>query len=392
MFMKFPKLLFVMSLATVAFVPVLRAELVSEEVREQAVTPEAPALEDEVVILKKPKTVKKPVMVQEEVAYEPALETAPRQSVGSALDKGIQTKMGDVQTQFENALLKTLDRIKITVDDGAAVSQQQTQIAPVTTTVVTDSVVNTNAAPGYISVEDAPTLADEEGGESVAQEEKKSSLLGNRLRLAPVLGWTTINSDFYDIDSRYTAGLNIEMDVSENLAAVLGYSYSQYDIAPAMGSPFMGGGYNNSYGMNTLQYNQNVFDAVLRFYLFPQESKFRAFIGGGVGYNKGYLNYRQGVFNTYAYNPYMNLEDYEVSSFLGILETGAEIRVGESIALGANFKYSNVLSSSENQPLNNYGFTQNGYGANISPDQQVVGGSIAGNSFYSILGTVKVSF
>jgi hypothetical protein len=66
--------------------------------------------------------------------------------------------------------------------------------------------------------------------------------------------------------------------------------------------------------------------------------------------------------------------------------------VAKNVAIGANFKYANVLSSSENRPLNNFGFAGNGFGTTISPDQQIVGGSIADNSFYSILGTVKVAF
>src|SRR5690606_17184224 len=93
-------------------------------------------------ILKKKKptalpAAKKKVIVQEqedlplEPTYEPvALQAAPaKKSVGSTLDQGIQNKMSDVQTQFESALLKTLDRIKITVDDGAP-APAEAQAAP----------------------------------------------------------------------------------------------------------------------------------------------------------------------------------------------------------------------------------------------------------------------
>jgi hypothetical protein len=50
------------------------------------------------------------------------------------------------------------------------------------------------------------------------------------------------------------------------------------------------------------------------------------------------------------------------------------------------------LSSRENQPLNNYAFINNGFNTQPITDKQVVGGSIAKENFYSILGTVKVSF
>lgn len=404
---KFTYAIYALSLTLAFAAPIgsLRAELVNEEVQEDSITPEnSSLLEEEMVILKKKpapqRAAKKRVIVREEMLEEPAYEpvmvqaqaqpqvnAAPaRPTMGSTLDQGIQTKMDDVKTKFEEAILRSLDKIQVTVDDGS--QSQSSANAPVT--IVQDSVVNAQGAPSeaYLSLGNAP---EDEGGESVAAVEEEP--VGSRIRLAPVIGWTTINSDVYNIDSRYTAGFNIEIDVSDNLAAVLGYSYSQYDIGLGGSNPVFGaqpGFWSNN--QTKLSYNQNVFDGGLRFYLFPRESKFRAFVGGGVGYNKGYLNYRKGVFNTFAQNPYTNLEDYEVTSFLGIMETGAEITVAKNVAIGANFKYATVLSSSENQRLNNYGFASNGYGSSISQDQQMVGGSLADNSFYSILGSVKVSF
>lgn len=419
---KFTYAIYALSLALAFAAPIgsLRAELTSEEVQEDSITPEggSSALEEEVVIVKKkPARVaaKKRIVVREESlpeenSYEPVMvqtqsqsqsqaqvqtQAAAKPSMGSSLDQGVQTKMDDVKAKFEEAILRSLDRIKVTVDDGSQAqaqsqSQAQTQSG---VTIVQDSVVNAQGAPSeaYLSVENAPDM-EEEGGESVADAdlEKKST---NSVRIAPVLGWTSINSDFYEIDSRYTAGINIEVDVSDNLAAVLGYSYSQYDIGLGGSNPALG--FNPSFFNNNQQklaYNQNVFDATLRLYLFPRDAKFRMFVGGGAGYNKGYLNYKTSVFNTYSFNQYNNLEDYEVTSYLGILETGAEISVAKNVAIGANFKYATVLSSSENRPLNNYGFASNGFGTSISQDQRIVGGTLADNSFYSILGTVKVSF
>jgi hypothetical protein len=124
----------------------------------------------------------------------------------------------------------------------------------------------------------------------------------------------------------------------------------------------------------------------------PRDSKFRAFIGGGLGYNKGYVNYSNRYTQNYAFNPYQNSPDYEVNSFLGILQAGAEVNVSKSVSIGALFKYDQILSSNENQPLNNYGFINQGYNGYQIGDKQIVGGSLAKQSFYSILGTVKVAF
>jgi len=324
------------------------------------------------------------IIAPQTVVIEQAQALETKTTAGSRIDQGIETKMSGIKTQFEDAIVRSLDKIQININDGSNTNN---------TTVVQDQVINTNAAAsaGYMTIEQAPVVKDEHKEDltsvAAAKEEESSAL--SSVRLAPIFGITTINSDIYNVDSRYTAGFNIEVDVSDNLAAVLGYSYSQYDVSLGFGNPIYGFAAQNQ---SKLQYNQNLFEGLMRFYLFPRDSKFRAHIGGGLGYNKGYLNYRKNVFNTFAYNPYSNLEDYEVTSFLGIMEAGLEFNVSKQVALGGIFKYANVLSANENQRLNNFGFVNNGYGSSISPDQSIVGGSLAEDSFYSILGTVKVSF
>jgi hypothetical protein len=123
----------------------------------------------------------------------------------------------------------------------------------------------------------------------------------------------------------------------------------------------------------------------------PQESKFRVFGGLGLGYNLGYLNYAQNQ-NYAQYGNYYNngVQDYEVKSWMGIISAGALLNVSDNVSIGALFKYAVTFSSSQNQQLNNYAFAGNGY--NNTSDQAVVGGSLAQDNFYSILGTVKVAF
>ena len=228
-------------------------------------------------------------------------------STGQQLDEGIKTKMQDVQDQFEKALLKSLDRIKITVDENTPAQGSST---PTQTDVIQDSLVSPQAAPSkveYMPLEKAPAVkgADSEDdleGETVAAvptEEKKSS---RKIRVAPVFGKSDVNSSAYNISSRYTAGFELEMDLETNFSLVFGYSYSQYDIALAGANPFVGYyqtlGYNGA--SNTLGYNQNLFEIDGRVYLMPREAKFRIFGGFGAGYNLGYLNY---VRNQYITNP-----------------------------------------------------------------------------------------
>jgi hypothetical protein len=314
---------------------------------------------------------------------------AEKPTAGSQLDQGIKAKMSDVQSQFETALLKTLDRVKVTVDDGAPA---QGANATTQTVVVQDSLVTGQSAPdrsNYISVDAAPEVSgDEADGTSVAADAEKPKS-ERKVRVAPVFGKSVINSSAYNVNSHYTAGFEIEMDIDPSFALVLGYAYSQYDIGLATGGSFYN--YYQPYGFNganstSLQYNQNVFNAGARLYLMPKEAKFRVYGGAGVGYNLGYLNYRQDNSSSYLYNPYYNTPDYEVKSWLGLLETGASVGVSETVSVGAIFKYALVFSSTENAPLNNYAFTRNfGYGQ--ASDKAVVGGSNDQKSINSILGT-----
>lgn len=400
------------------------AEMVSEEVAEDAITPE----QQEVVIVQKKPAVKvqapkKKIIYQMAEEEQPAMEQtqaatqvtsvavqqtqapAARKGVGSVMDEAVDNKMSDVRNQFEQAIVKSLDRIKVSVDDGGSAAAA----APLATTVVQDGLTETAAAPlaapadAYLSIDKAPKISDSDSesddeladGASLAKADEKKSGLSGSVRLTPLGGFTSLKSDNYNIDSRYTAGIGLEVDIDSNLSAVASYTYSQYDVTLANGtsfynyySPILNGG-----NTNKLEYNQNLFDAGLRFYLLPRESRFRAYVGAGLGYNKGYLNYKQNQAYGYTgYTSYGTLEDYEVTSFVGQMETGAEIQLSKMVAFGGLFKYSKILSSRENRPINNYGFVNNGYGYQAQDDKSLVGGSISQNDFYSILGTVKVSF
>jgi hypothetical protein len=58
--------------------------------------------------------------------------------------------------------------------------------------------------------------------------------------------------------------------------------------------------------------------------------------------------------------------------------------------VGATFKYAAILSASENDRLRNGAFF--GGNAGLTQEQVYAGNSIMNQSFYSILGNVKVSF
>jgi hypothetical protein len=101
--------------------------------------------------------------------------------------------------------------------------------------------------------------------------------------------------------------------------------------------------------------------------------------------------------------------DYDLTQFLANASAGVELQLSKSVVVGLTYKYFTVLSSRQNQELYNpalygaypgslyggYGYGYGGYGGvgSLSDlDKQLVGGSIADTSFYSVMGTVSFVF
>ncbi|NUM88338.1 MAG: hypothetical protein HUU37_03955 [Bdellovibrionales bacterium] len=373
---------------------------------------ETSALEEEVVIVKKPKTApkRKRVIIQE---VEPAAASTELevqeaatsgQRVGSTLDKTIDSKMNNVRSEIENQLVKAIEGIQISVGNANAPVQQ-----------VSDQVINASAAPAvnsaadnkaYLTVEQAPGA---DGNASVAEMKNDDQPLQGSVGIFPLGGLTTLSQggNGYDRESNFTVGAGLEVDASENLSFVTTYRYSKYNIRITSQNTFWGyyptvyptygygGGYNNE--LNRLEYNQNVIDAGMRLYLLPKSQRFRFFVGGGGGYQKGYLNYTGRAIDQLKLNPGMaqsgQLDDVEITQFLFNVETGAEFQLSKALAIGGDFKYSSVLSSSVNDPTNQGWFNGSGFTSYVQQtDKALVGNSLKDASFYSILGTVKYRF
>jgi outer membrane protein W len=231
------------------------------------------------------------------------------------------------------------------------------------------------------------------------------------------------SSDGYDLHPHFSVGGGLAVEASNYITFEANYTYSEYGVDIASVNPFAN--YYQSAGgsgLQTLVLKQNVFDAGLKFHLLGQDSRVRPFIGGGGGYSKSYMNYNQNVLNLENQEGYQAFgKDYESSSYMGYLSTGLDIKVTHNISVGLTFKYYAVLSSSEDslnntaflpggQPYggaygNGYGYGggyggygqpygavgQNGYNA-TDYEKQVVGGSLALSSFYTLMAGVNFTF
>ena len=415
------------------------AAMEDEEVKEDTVVPESgsnlvdqaePEVKEEVIVKKLPakrKTAPKRRVIIQEVEdsqdeeassdqAQPQAVPASTATVGSSVDQTINKKLDGARQQIESKIAEAIDGMQITIGGNQAAAPQQA-LGPTTTTVVQDQTVQKSAAPmpnekAYMTVDEAPKV---DGESADATDESKAALdtnapLKGRMSVFPLFGLSTINPGTngggYSPESDYTAGLGVEVDVADNMSFVGNYQYSKYNIKLTSqgmfpiygnyGSVYPGYGYNSN-DLNSLKYSQNAIDAGMRLYLLPKQYRYRFFVGAGMGYQRGYLNYQDTVLNMLSANPSLRmsgyLDDYVITQFLFNAEAGGEINLTKAISLGGLFRYSTVVSSSTQDQVNSGWYNQSGftqYGQ--ATDKTIVGNSLAKSGFYSILGTLKYSF
>jgi outer membrane protein W len=205
----------------------------------------------------------------------------------------------------------------------------------------------------------------------------------------------------YDVNARFAGGLALGVATSDYLSFELGYTYAEYGVNIASGNPFvqqlqsMQYPYGGNANANTLTLKQNVVDAGVKLHLLEPASRIRPFLGGGAAWSKGFINYDQRILNALKQNPYFAnsplTSDYEMTSYMGYLSGGLDVKMNQSITLGLMAKYYAVLSSNENSQLLNYAFYNPGY-AGQAPEKQMVGGSMGKTNFFTLMAGMSFAF
>lgn len=280
---------------------------------------------------------------------------------------------------------------------GIKTQQQEVVVAPITERPVVQQMAAPVAAPVVQQAQVTTTTiapAVPSNG-SVFSEDK------TLVYIHPNAGLSNYNNTtYYDVKGRYSCGVDLGVSVSDNLSFELGYMFSEYGVS-----------LNSTYWNNVVPYNgsyeylamkQNVADAGLKLHFLGLDAKFRPFIGGGASYSKSFINYDQKYLNYYNQSaPYM-ARDFELSTFMGFLSSGFDVRVGKGIMVGAMFKYYTVLSYRQNENINNqmfygnnpwyWGQYANAFNALPDAQKQDLSNSVADANFYSITGGVSFFF
>jgi hypothetical protein len=199
----------------------------------------------------------------------------------------------------------------------------------------------------------------------------------------------------YTVQPRFSAGVDLGVAASDHVSFSVGYLFSEYGVLLNSSNPWV---YNLQWYTGTqeaIAMKQNVVDATLKLHVLGPEARIRPFLGGGAAWSKSFINYDQRIIDGLYQSGLRDLaRDYEAYSILGSVSTGLDIRITKSISVGAQFKYYAVLTSRENQSLNNAALLGN-YGYPVGywdSDKQILGGSLARSAFYTITGGLNFSF
>ena len=228
------------------------------------------------------------------------------------------------------------------------------------------------------------------------KQEEENFLESVMVSIEPRFGISNFADDVsgYDLSSKYAFGLGLNLGTSENFSLDLGYSRAKHELELLQGNASYGsvqdyyGYYGNGFRKITL--NQNVFDLGIKGYLLNSSSTLRPFLGGGIAYGSTTVDSEQ---DRYSYGYFG--EDYGVDQFLGHLSAGLDFELGAGFRSGLLFKYYHVLSSSEDQSIDNRLFAPRGgrYQARGSGNEKrYVGASLKDSGFYTLMLGVNFTF
>jgi outer membrane protein W len=232
---------------------------------------------------------------------------------------------------------------------AAPVMKEEQVVAPITETLVQKDVVSTQQS-SVTQMSVAP----------VGDYASETSKSGNTISIMPKVGFASIsNSDNYNFDSRFTAGLSLGFTVSEYVGLELGYAFSEYALSP--GNRAFAPGYSMASYYNQLEYKQNTFDIGMKLYFVNSNAKVRPYVGAGAAYSMGYVNYNKRTRDMMAMYPQFgfgrDITDYQLNQIMGTLSGGLDLKVSSKVSIGASYKYLLPISSYENSQLNNFGFS-----------------------------------
>ena len=207
-------------------------------------------------------------------------------------------------------------------------------------------------------------------------------------------GSTTISASG---NSGLGLGATIATPLDEYFAVELGYSFARQDLNLGLNqrdtekasiSNFAPGPYN----ANDSRLQSHLVSLEAQGYFTNALRRFRPYLGAGVGFKSSTLDEKTN------YNPYTGTGELiypgslSQTSFGGIGEAGAKVRVGKDVSLGFSFRYyfpfTRQAANLEQAPLNLYGSDGAPSDTRLSRSDD----KLTGSSQYQLMGGVQYAF
>ena len=221
----------------------------------------------------------------------------------------------------------------------SAVMKEEVVTAP-----VTDHPGNPSMAPAMVASTPVDTVVMTQSSVSMAPGPNGVADRSERtmISVAPRAGISNMvgQSGYFQINPHFSAGISALMGTGDNLSFQVGYTFSQYGVSMSSSNPWVIQAQQQAAALSqstfqSLNMNQNVFDAGVKIHLLGLDSKIRPFVGGGGAYAMSYINFNSAILQQMtAYSGAANISpDYKVNNFLGFLSSGADFKVSKSVFL-----------------------------------------------------------
>lgn len=195
----------------------------------------------------------------------------------------------------------------------------------------------------------------------VIVETKKSKII-------PSLGVSNVKGDKLDLESNLSFNIQGETMVTPQIAVGLSLGYTTMDMKDVANSYVNSGygGYYNPYYYGAYGQGRDIKSKKITVeangkFFFTEDSRFKPYVGAGLGYNKTSLKYEgSGSYYDNVYGINYGTEGYNSSSVAGTARLGAEFDINKNIGLNVDLAYSKSLST---------GMSKSSDTTNSNPDQ-----------------------
>ena len=282
-----------------------------------------------------------------------------------AISESLSDEAGSASTRAPEAQIGNNDDIKL--PDSESVSAKPVKRAE----VKSEEIPNSKPRRSFTN------LSTVENTYGVMTEEKS----GISLYISPFAGSSSvIGNDTADNNPQYAVGASAGLLISSNMLLEISYVHAEQNFSnPRINTTQ--GVYVNS-DANVFALKQNVIDAGIKLFILGRESRIRPFLGGGMGYSRGTLNYTTPYQQALA-NQAVYLSDFSINQYNGFGELGAEFAITRNIVATGSFRLHGVLGSStsgDSAPLN------------YDPSKLDVGNSLSRTASYLISAGLGIYF